>query len=228
MAGARIVLPLKPYHVDTLKQIALRGGVQEFVSMSSKELGKALGVSQQSASQRILELLNDGLIARDLASRRQRVRISTKGLEVLQQEYADYQRIFDVRERLMIVGRATSGLGEGAFYMRQRGYREQFRKKLGYEPYEGTLNVRIQGADVAKLRILVDTGGIPIDGFEANGRTFGGAKCFPSTLKGIRCAVILPIRTHYTDTIEVISKEYLRGQLGIADGDSVTLELEPL
>jgi riboflavin kinase len=217
---------VKPYHVDTLKQIALRGGVGDFIPLSSKDLGKALGVSQQSASQRILELLDDGMVTRDLASRRQRVKVSPKGLEVLQKEYADYLRIFEVRERLTIVGRATSGLGEGAFYMRQKGYREQFRKKLGYEPYEGTLNLKMQGPDVVKLRILVDEEGIPIDGFEANGRTFGGAKCFPSNLKGIRCAVIIPIRTHYTDTVEVISKEYLRGRLGIADGDSVTLELE--
>ncbi len=217
---------MKPYQVDTLKQIALRGGVAEYVSMSSKDLGRALGVSQQSASQRILELVNDGMILRDLASRRQRVRVSPKGLDALRREYADYQRIFEVRERLALVGRATSGLGEGAFYMRQKGYREQFRKKLGYEPYEGTLNVKVQGPDVSKLQILVEAGGIPIDGFEANGRTFGGARCFPSTLRGVRCAVILPIRSHYTDTIEVISKEYLRGRLGIADGDAVTLELD--
>lgn len=217
---------MKPYQVETLKQIALRGGVADYVPMSSSELGRTLGVSQQSASQRILELLNDGMILRDLASRRQRVKVSPKGVETLRREYADYARIFEVRERLALIGRATSGLGEGAFYMRQKGYREQFRRKLGYEPYEGTLNVKIQGPDVAKLRILEDAGGIPIDGFEANGRTFGGAKCFPSTLRGIRCAVILPIRTHYTDTVEVISKEFLRGRLGIADGDPVTLELD--
>src|SRR5207247_3327747 len=65
---------LKPYHIDTLKHIALRGGAKDFVSMSSREFGEALGVSQQSASQRILELLNEGLIQRDLATRRQRVR----------------------------------------------------------------------------------------------------------------------------------------------------------
>jgi len=217
---------LKPYHVDTLKHIALQGGLKEFVALSSRELGKALGVSQQSASQRILELLNEGLVQRDLASRKQRVKIAPKGLETLQREYADYLRIFELRDRIAITGRATSGLGEGAFYMRQKGYREQFRKKLGFEPYEGTLNLKVSGADLSKLMLLVGEKGIPIEGFEAAGRTFGGAKVFRAKAKGVECAVILPIRTHHTDILEVISKELLRNRLGIADGDTVALDVE--
>jgi len=215
--------PVKPHEVDTLKHIALRGGLSEYVTMSSKELGRALGVSQQSASQRILELLKDGLIQRDLASRRQRVKISAKGVDVLRKEFADYQRIFEVRGKLTIAGRVTSGLGEGAFYMRQKGYKDQFPRKLGFLPYEGTLNLKVSGADLAKLKILWEEGGILIDGFQAEGRTFGGAKCFAARLKSIDCAVILPLRTHHTDNLEVISREYLRGRLGLADGDLVEL-----
>ena len=217
---------MKPYHIDTLKHIALRGGLKDFVGMSSRELGQALGVSQQSASQRILELLNDGLIQRDLATRKQRVRISPKGLEALQREYADYLRVFETRDRMSITGKATSGLGEGAFYMKQKGYKDQFWKKLGYEPYEGTLNLKVSGADLSKLMILQEEAGSPIDGFEGAGRTFGGAKVFRARLKGVDCAVILPIRTHHTDVLEVISREFLRGKLGIVDGDAVELHVE--
>jgi len=217
---------LKPYHIDTLKHIALRGGLKDFVALPSRELGKALGVSQQSASQRILKLQNEGLVQRDLASRKQRVKIASKGVEALQREYADYLRIFELRDRVAITGRVTSGLGEGAFYMRQKGYREQFRKKLGFEPYEGTLNLKVSGADLSKLMLLVGEKGIPIDGFEAAGRTFGGAKVFRAKAKGLECAVILPIRTHHTDILEVISKELLRNRLGIADGDAVALDVE--
>jgi riboflavin kinase len=212
--------------VDTRKHIALRGGLKDFVALSSRELGEALGVSQQSASQRILELLNDGLVQRDLASRKQRVKIASKGIETLQREYADYLRIFELRDRIAITGRVTSGLGEGAFYMRQRGYKEQFRKKLGFEPYEGTLNLKVSGSELSKLMLLLGEKGIPIDGFEAAGRTFGGAKVFRAKSKGVDCAVILPIRTHHTDILEVISKEFLRNRLGIADGDPVALDVE--
>lgn len=217
--------PTKPYHVDTLKHIALLGGTKEYVGLSSKELGKMLGVSQQSASQRILELLEAGLIQRDLAVRRQRVRLSPKGLEMLRKEFADYKRIFEVHEGFTIRGVVTSGLGEGAFYMKQRGYKEQFRRKLGYEPFEGTLNVRIQGSELAKLDILWKEPGIAIDGFVDTGRTFGGAKCFPAKLQGVDCGVILPIRTHHTDNLELISRVHLRSKLDLVDGALIAVDV---
>ena len=178
-------------------------------------------MSQQSGSQRILELLKAGLLQRDLAVRKQRVRLSAKGHELLRKEYADYHRIFEVHGGLAIRGTVTSGLGEGAFYMKQRGYREQFRRKLGYEPYEGTLNLRVEGGELAKLQILWDEMGLPIEGFTDGGRTFGGAKVFSATVEGVECAVILPIRTHHTDNLELISRVHLRSKLGIHDGDAV-------
>ena len=216
---------MKPYHVETLKAIALLGGLKEYVNLSSGELGKLIGVSQQSASQRILELIRDGLVARDLATRRQRIRLTARGGEILRKEYADYQRVFEQKETLTISGTVAGGLGEGAFYMRQKGYKEQFRKKLWFEPYEGTLNLKIAGPDLAKLQILQDTPGIEIAGFEAGGRTFGGAKCFLATIGHMDCAVIMPIRTHHTDVLEVISKHYLRNALGIKEGDVVELAI---
>ncbi len=214
---------MKPYHVETLKGIALLGGSKDFVNLSSRELGKLIGVSQQSASQRILELIREGLVTRDLATRRQRIHLTGKGMDVIRKEYADYQRIFELKETLTISGGVASGLGEGAFYMRQKGYKDQFRKKLWFEPYEGTLNLKIQGGDLAKLEILRESPGIEISGFEAAGRTFGGAKCFLSTVGRLDCAIIMPIRSHHSDVIEVISKHYLRGSLGLKDGDIVEL-----
>jgi riboflavin kinase len=209
--------------VETLKGIALLGGSKEYVNLSSRELGKLIGVSQQSASQRILELIREGLVTRDLATRRQRIRLTAKGMDVIRKEYADYQRIFEVKETLTVSGIVASGLGEGAFYMRQKGYKDQFRKKLWFEPYEGTLNLKIQGGDLAKIEIMRENPGIEISGFEGAGRTFGGAKCFLSTLGHLDCAIIMPIRSHHSDVIEVISKHYLRGSLGLKDGDVAEL-----
>ena len=107
--------------------------------------------------------------------------------------------------------------------MRQRGYKDQFRSKLWFEPYEGTLNLKMSGADLAKLEILRESPGIEISGFESGGRTFGGAKCFLATLGHLDCAIIMPIRSHYSEVVEVISKHYLRGAFGLKDGDSVEL-----
>jgi len=225
MRCARDGRPTKPYHVDTLKHIALLGGVRGFVALSSRELGRRLGVSQQSASQRILELLEADLIQRDLAVRKQRVRLTPKGVDVLRHEHADYTRVFEVREGLRIRGTVTSGLGEGAFYMKQRGYKEQFRRKLGFEPYEGTLNLRIGDPDLVGLDILREEPGVRIEEFSDAGRTFGGAKCFPAAVNGVDCHVILPLRTHHTDNVELIARAHLRSKLGLADGDVVSIEV---
>jgi len=57
------------------------------------------------------------------------------------------------------------------------------------------------------------------------GRTFGGAKCFPATVQGVECHVIIPLRTHHTDNVEVVARGHLRSKLGLADGDLVTVDV---
>ncbi len=216
---------MKAHHVQALQHIASLGGIDTFVALPTRELGKSLGLSQQAASRRILELVDLGLVQRDLASRQQRVRLTAKGVEALRSEYAVYQKLFEVGRTLRIEGLVMSGSGEGSWYMRQKGYKDQFRARLGFEPFEGTLNLRLSSAELPKLDILGSEPGIGIDGFTADGRTYGGAKCFPAVLKGRACNVILPIRTHHTETIEVIAEDYLRGAIGLKDGDRVELSV---
>ena len=214
---------MKPHHVAALKHIAMLGGTREAVSFSSKELGLALGVSQQAASQRLLDLTREGLITRNIVSRRELVKLTPKGVETLRREYADFRIIFEAAKEMNLRGVVTSGLGEGAFYMRQKGYKEQFKRKLSYEPYEGTLNLRISGTDLAKLDIMREAEGIEIEQFEGAGRTFGGAKCFRARIHGLECAIIMPLRSHHSDAVEVISRHNLRSRLGLNDGDSVEM-----
>jgi len=217
---------VKPPQLEALKRIALEGGSPGPVALTSKELGTLLGVSQQAASQRLLELLEQGLIARDPGGRQGRVRITAKGMEALRREFADYQRIFVDAGTVVMHGTVTAGLGEGAFYMQQEGYREQFRGKLGFDPFAGTLNLRIEGAELTRLELLRASEGIAIREFKAGGRTFGGAKCFPATLQKVACAVIVPLRTHHTDILEVIAPVVRRDRLGLKDGNTVELVIE--
>ncbi|EQD41924.1 Riboflavin kinase, CTP-dependent, archaeal domain protein, partial [mine drainage metagenome] len=68
--------------------------------------------------------------------------------------------------------------------------------------------------------------GIRIDGFQASGRTFGGATCFSARLNGHPCHLIHPDRTHYRDVVEFVAADCLRDALRVADGDVVRVELE--
>ncbi|MDR0778421.1 MAG: DUF120 domain-containing protein, partial [Methanomassiliicoccaceae archaeon] len=70
-----------------LRKIALLGGMDNYVAVSSRELGEALGMSQQSASKRILELLDAKYLVRDLGARRQRIKITDAAVDELRREY---------------------------------------------------------------------------------------------------------------------------------------------
>jgi riboflavin kinase len=211
--------------VDVLKHLALRGAVHEAVPLTSRELGRALGISQQSASAKILELLKGGYVTRDLGVKRQRLRLTEKAMEALRREFADYQRIFEIANSISVHGIVVTGLGEGAYYMSLKGYQDQFKEKLWFEPYPGTLNLKIEGRERAKLDVLESSSGINIDGFTDSGRTYGGAKCFLATVHGVEAAVIMPVRTHHTDILEVISMYQLRKRLGLKDGDVVEVNV---
>jgi len=105
-------------------------------------------------------------------------------MELLRAEYHVYRRIFEGPARISVEGTVVSGLGEGRYYLSQPGYVVQFTERLGYAPYPGTLNVRLGGAALRSLSVVAGWSGVRIDGFQASGRTFGGASCFAARIGG--------------------------------------------
>ena len=85
-----------------LRKIALLGGIDDLIAISSRELGDALNMSQQSASKRILELLDEKLITRDLGARKQRIKLTERGVDALKEEYNEYRRIFELEDDIFI------------------------------------------------------------------------------------------------------------------------------
>jgi riboflavin kinase len=220
-AGRKASRVIKPRDVLVLKSLALLGATEEFVTLSSRELGERLQTTQQTASIRILDLLKRGYITRKVGARKQGMMLTNKGIDVLRQEHADYMRIFEFTKELEITGTVFSGIGEGKYYISQTEYKKQFKEKLWFVPFPGTLNVKLLGGELSKLNILREAEGIDIEGFQKEGRTFGPGKCFLATINREECAVVIPRRSHYTDVLEIISKHYLRDKLGIKDGDNV-------
>ncbi|MCE5296037.1 MAG: DUF120 domain-containing protein [Euryarchaeota archaeon] len=208
-----------------LRRIALMGGMHDYVIISSRELGEMLTMSQQSASKRILELLDEGLISRDLGARRQRIKLTQKGVDLLRKEYSEYQRIFEMRDEVAIKGTVITGMGEGQYYVTQPGYIEQFSEKLGFTPYEGTLNVKVPANELHKVQTVKKAKPIVVKGFERNGRTFGDVECHKATIQNVECAIVLPTRSHYDDVLEVLCKYHLRRTLGLNDGSEVEVRV---
>ncbi|MBX8633008.1 MAG: DUF120 domain-containing protein [Candidatus Thermoplasmatota archaeon] len=213
-------------HVPALKQLALMGALNSFADITTAKLGRAIGVSQQAASMIILKLAENGLIERQIGHKGQRLMVSNRGTELLRKEYLEYKLLFEPERKIQIHGTVFSGLGEGRYYISQQKYKQQFVRKLLFEPYEGTLNIRVAQSDMPLFERLTYSQGVRIDGFVSKGRTFGDVKCFLSELQGIECSVILPVRTHYTDVMEIIAKDNLRSRLSLKDGDMVEVNVD--
>lgn len=208
--------------IETLKRLALMGANREQVSLSSTIFATSLGMSPQTAARRLSTLEEDGYISRVVTPEGQKVKITDKGISLLRSEYLDYQRLFEKNGHAVLKGKVVTGLGEGQYYISLDGYRNQFNEKLGFDPYPGTLNIRLTEPFAPSEHEAVN-----IAGFKGESRTFGGCKCYPVRIKGVKAAIIRPDRTSYPpNLIEIIAPIKLRQSLGLKDGDEVEVTLE--
>ena len=214
---------MKSYLLQTIKELALLGATRNRIEISSLELAKQLETSQQTASRYLLELDKRGMITRELGIKKQLIQITNIGSEILQEEYLQYQQIFELTNKIRFIGRVVSGMGEGRYYTEQTGYVDQFKEKLGFVPFPGTLNVEIKHIEKNKLRLLKNYSGIQIDEFETRSRTFGGARCFRAAINNTDGAIVLPLRSHYSNVLEFISSHFLRERLNLKDGDKLDI-----
>lgn len=211
----------------TLKWIALMGGLKSQVFISSQALGERLEISPQTASRRLISLEKEKLISRTIRPDGQYIRINESGEKILSNEYFDYCRIFEESDGSYILcGEVISGLGEGRYYVSIPRYHEQFCEKLGFEPFPGTLNIRLAPVSIETRRELEKLEWVEIEGFVDNDRTFGSARCLPCRIEGSASAIIVPGRTHYPDDIiELLCEHGLRDKLGLKDGDRIKVEI---
>ncbi len=216
--------------VEVLKKIALMGGLRGFIKLSSGQMGQMLGVTQQAASRRLIDMEKKGLIERKKTAGGQMIHITPPGKKRLLEEYYLYQRIFENVTSVEIKGRVASGSGEGSYYLSIPEYAEQFKKVAGFRPYPGTLNIKVVDEDVLKLSLLRGKEGGAVRGFVKDGKTYGDVKVFPAKIidekhRVMECACVVPLKTHHEDVVEIISDSHIRRTMGLADGDVVRVEV---
>jgi riboflavin kinase len=220
---------IMPEDLQCLKALALMGGVKSPVWVSSQSLGSTLGISPQTASRRLQSLERQMLLTRSVNPDGQYITITRSGEEELRREYSDYCRVFSQEAgEYALQGSVISGLGEGKYYMSLQHYITQFARTLGFEPYPGTLNIRLNPSSLPTRKRLDQREWIPIEGFTANERTFGNARCLPCKIGKIPCGIVVPGRSHYPDDVlEIIAPVSLREVYGLGDTDIVTVEVTP-
>ncbi|AJM92036.1 DUF120 domain-containing protein [Nitrosopumilus piranensis] len=220
---------LKIQHILTLSYLLSKGAKHNYVTITTSSLGKNIKKSQQSASKHLLELEQNQFIDRIISGRNISVKITSKGFSEMVKLSAILQKSLDsFPSHIELKGTLISGMGEGAYYMGLKGYTKQFKSKIGYIPFPGTLNVRLdQKIHQEAIKQFETLDGIKIKSFSDEKRTYGWVKCFPAKLNNsINCDLILLERTHHDNSvIELISKSCLRKTAKLKDGSKVTIKI---
>lgn len=194
------------------------------------ELGRGLHLSQQAASKHLLILEEEGMIERRRRGRGTTVVLTPKGADTVLSFYAKLKGVVEAEVKPMTFhGRVFTGLGEGAYYVSLPGYRKQFSRLLGFEPFAGTLNLALDPSETELRRQLKFLEGVEIGGFQDGKRTYGPVKCFRAKVEGKYEAGALVIeRTHHGEAVlEIISPLHLREILSLKEGDPVTVTVYP-
>ncbi|MEM2129492.1 MAG: DUF120 domain-containing protein [Candidatus Bathyarchaeia archaeon] len=214
----------------TLYNLAELGARDKTIKISTKFLAEKMGLSQQTISRRLIELEKKGLIQKTATRDGCLISLTKQGENQLKKVYTVLSTIFEQKRPVSVTieGTVFSGLGEGAYYVTRPHYRKQFNQKLGFDPYPGTLNIKITNELDLKMRSELDAyDGIMIEGYTNQDRTYGAGKCFKAIINNReKGAVVIALRTHYDNSvIEVLAPTNLRQRLNLKDGHKVKLEV---
>ena len=151
------------------------------IKVSTEYLAEKIGCSQQTASRHLIALERDRLIERTAGVDGCLIKITKLGVAELKKVYYGLRSAIDAEYPPSIIfeGEVFSGFGEGAYYITREGYRKQFIEKLGFDPYPGTLNLKLTTDYDITTRSVVETyPSIEINGFKDELRHFGPVKCY--------------------------------------------------
>ena len=112
--------------------------------------------------------------------------------------------------------------------MSLKGYARQFKVKVGYIPFPGTLNIKLNQLQTTQIiQQLDEFDNIMIEPFSDGKRTYGWVKCFHVMLNNsIKCELIRLERTHHDNSvIELISKNNLRKTARLKTGSKVMIKI---
>lgn len=217
-------------HLYLLQKLAEMGAYNRIAKISTEYLAEKLGISQQTSSRYLIELERKGWIARSITPEGSLIKIKEQGVLELKKLYNSLKVLVEKSypPSITLEGSVFSGLGEGAYYTSKEPYKKQFIEKLGFEPYPGTLNLKLTSEYDIKARLELEAyPAIEISGFKNEDRAFGIVKCYPALIANkVKGALVHAVRSHYdASVLEIIASVCLRKHLNVKDGHKVKVEV---
>jgi len=134
--------------------------------------------------------------------------------------------------RRKINGVIFSDLGQASSFMALDWVQRALRQSLGFAPFPATLNVHPETGEDLEIweSLRSEFEGIPL---ESSREGFCSARLFPVEIRKpsdgrqatTRGAVLLPeVKGYPKNKIEIVAAVHLKDQLGVQDGDQLTLE----
>jgi riboflavin kinase len=223
---------LKHDYVVTLAKLLLKGARDDFIKLTSTDIGIEINKSQQGASKIILDLQEMKYVERVKKGHGYMIRVTEEGLSFVKKT-SDFlnMALYSLPGNIHFNGILVSGMGEGKYYMSLEGYRKQFEKKIGYIPFPGTLNIKITDPLSLENREKIENFSYQfIDGFHDSIRTYGWVKCYHVLINGnedIQSDLLILERTHHDkNMLEIISPVNIKQVLHVKNGDTIKVTLQ--
>ena len=125
---------------------------------------------------------------------------------------------------MRIKGTVSTGKHGGTKYTTLDWVKKQIEQKLGFKPYPGTLNLKLEPAETQKLRQFTQKAQPIIIQPE---KSFYPGKCYKVTVDNIKCSICFPEVPDYpADLLEIIAPQNLREKLKLKDGDIVEVNVQ--
>lgn len=130
---------------------------------------------------------------------------------------------------LSLTGTVVSGKGEAVYFTQLDWVQKQCASKLGFHPYPGTLNLKIESDDLWPQIVnnfheqMVEL--VPTD------PSFCTGDALLATIEKVQVAIILPeekVRIHGKNIVEIIAPIHLRNAFSFKEGDMVTVVIRQI
>lgn len=217
-------------HVYMVLKLSDMGAYRRVTKVSTEFLAEKLGISQQTASRYLIELERKGWIKRNITPEGSLVKIDELGIRELLKLYSNLKGVIETvyPPSVTLEGVVFTGFGEGAYYISKEKYHRQLVEKFGFEPFQGTLNLKLVSEYDVKTRMELEAyPAVELEGFRSDARSFGLVKCYSAVIENkVKGAVVIATRSHYdVSVLEIIAPIYLRKKLNLKDGHKVKVEV---
>jgi riboflavin kinase len=123
-------------------------------------------------------------------------------------------------KKIKLSGKVFSGQGKGEKFLKLPWVKRQMKTKLGFFPYNGTLNIKLSGESAKRRKLLEKVTSIKV----CPAKGFCSGTVIKASIGALECAIVIPEVAGYPeDVLEIIAPANLRETLQLMDEDEITV-----